>query len=153
MEDDGFASAVAYFGGCLEVEAEVDVLAAHLEEAIGLDEGDKLGDGAVVEVLWRGLGLEGQVDVDGVALVGTDEGLVGVEGESLLVVGGDDVLEEGHVDVVACLVQLLDEVGDGCPALGVQLEANGLRLVTEDKAEKLRDGACLFFVKCFHCGC
>ena len=135
-----FAVALPDFHRRLDVRREVDVMArALVQPAAFANGGESAVCGAVVKRLRRYARRVGEVNRDRMPLIGADFCAARVVAETLLRIGGDDVVQQGAVDGDAVRVQLLQERGDVRPALRVEGDANTLRLVTQDETEALAD--------------
>src|SRR5689334_21402998 len=94
-EHDGAAAAGSDTARRPPVAREVDVMSAAPLEAVRDDRLDEALGRPVLQRLRRRDPLEPEVDGDAVALVRADPAAVGVEGEALLVVARDDLVELG----------------------------------------------------------
>lgn len=119
--------------------AEVDVLAGHFFESLLFDALHETGGGAVVKISGRSLWGELEIDVDGVSLRGANLGFVLGEGEAMLGVLPDDVLEALESQVLPVLFEAGEEFVGFCPGLLIEFQADGGRVVFEDEAEEAAD--------------
>ena len=94
-----FAVALADFHRGLHVGREVDVVARALVQAAALaDGGEGAACSAVIKRLRRHARGVGEVNRDGMSLVGADFRAARIVTEALLRVGGDDVVQQGAVN-------------------------------------------------------
>src|SRR3954447_24892239 len=81
----------------------------------------------------------GQIDFDGVSLTGANSPSVVAEGEALLVVVGDDPLQQSSGQMLAAVVGQLDQLVDLGPTVLVERQADLLRLVPQNEAEEFAE--------------
>ena len=86
------------------------------------------------QVIRRSLLLQLDVHWDGMALIGPNQRMVSVEGIPLLLVGPDDLFQRFHVDLIAGrTVDPGKQRSDICPAVLIEGDPDGLRLMTENE--------------------
>ena len=139
FQDDRDAVSLTDGVGGADVRTEVDVLAGHALQAFTFDHFDKARRGAVVEDLWGDFLGELEIDVDGVSLVGADSLAVFGEAEALLAVFGDDFVESCEVDGFGLFGKTSEEFINVRPALVIESESDGTRIVPEDEAQSPAD--------------
>ena len=97
LVDAGAAMSCADLAGGVVIPGQVDVQPGLGDQAPGLDGGDELFAGAVVEQRRRRHRLQLHVHGDGMPLIGADLRFVRVEGVALLLIRADDLLQPRHV--------------------------------------------------------
>jgi hypothetical protein len=106
-------------------------------QPLGEDRRQEPLDRAVDEHVGRRLRLVSQLDRAAATLAGPDPGAGVVEGEPLLVVGGDDVLEIGTGERKPVRCQRGQEGVDVHPAGIAEREADAVRPVPENERQPL----------------
>lgn len=87
----------------------------------------------------RHLRHEFQIHREGMALVSANFAAIGVVGEPLLGIFLHDRIKQFLGNSDAVLIHQLNELLHFCPAVGIELQANYLRFVTEDQTQKLAE--------------
>jgi hypothetical protein len=87
--------------------------------------------GAVIQVFRRSDRFQPQIDIERVALIGSNVRAVGIEGVALLVVLGDDVVSVGAGQRPTALFHLHQQLIDVGPAPRVKRQADLLRLAPQ----------------------
>ena len=105
------------------------MVAVHGAQPFGADRVQGMGDSPVVEVRGRLGRGQSEVHGDGVALVRPDA--VAVHAEAPFVVGRDDMVELAAGEGESLPGRRPQEIVDPDPALGVERDADALRLVPE----------------------
>lgn len=115
-------------------------MAVHFSKALAPDRIDELGDRAMIKPIRRLNFLKLQVDVGRVSLVRSDFQPHLVEGESLLIVFGDDPLKLLGADRKTNSGGTGQQLLDGNPTARLQRQAKRLGFMPQVLAEKLADG-------------
>src|SRR5690606_10236568 len=136
-QDHGRAASAADLDGGVGIAAEVHVVTLASIEAALEDRRDEARWRAVIELRRRLDRLEPEIDRDRVALRGSDPAAVGADRESGLAVGGHAALELLARARPAELVQRFEQPINLDPARAVELEADRVRLVSQDPREQL----------------
>ena len=100
----------------------------------------------MIERVRRCLYFQIELNINRMPLIGADFCLVVVEGETLFVVVGDDVLELVEGDGFAVLCPFFEKFIHVCPALFIKVELDGLRFVSKYETEKFADSFSVLFV-------
>jgi hypothetical protein len=114
------------------------MVARSLLESVGTNAVDECGDGAVVKrVGWR-LFFELEIDAgDEVALVCANTQPVVAECKALLVILGNDLVQEFKRQGMTTLGGIHDQVVHDEPTFVIQFHSNHVRLVAKHQAQKL----------------
>jgi len=121
------------------VGREVDVRSRAAQQAFAADRLDEARHRAVKEDVGGRADGQIEIDRDRVTLIRPDARAVGGEGEALLVALADEVLEIAFAEREAARREAGEDLGDRGPAAGVEVQAEGGRLVPEAEGEELRD--------------
>jgi len=135
LVDAGAAVSCADLAGGVVIPGQVDVQPRFRDQAPGLDGGDILFPGAVVEQRRRRHRLQLHVHGDGMPLIGADLRSVRVEGVPLLVIRADDLLQPGHVQRPGPVDPRQQCVHVRPPVL-VQRDPDHLRPVPQDQGDE-----------------
>jgi hypothetical protein len=112
----------------------MDVKTALGEESLGIDRWHILLSRPVPQIIRWDFLFQFDINWDGMALVGANQGMVSVEGIPLLLVGPDDLFQRFHVDLVAGrAVDPGEQRADICPAVLIEGDPDGIRLMTENE--------------------
>ena len=118
---------------------KVDVMAAAFAQTLGANRCDKTAHRAVIQHDRRRNGRKLELHVEGVALTGANLLAVRTESEALFVVFGDHLLELGQSHRLAMGVERRQQRLDGDPAICIECDADPLRLVAQDQAQKFTE--------------
>ena len=135
LVDARLAVSCADLAGGVVIPGQVDVQPGLGDQAPGLDGGDVLFSGAVVEQRRRRHRLQLHVHGDGMPLIGADLRFVRVEGVALLLIRADDLLQPGHVQRPGP-ADPRQQLVHACPPVLVQCDPDHLRPVPQDQGDK-----------------
>lgn len=130
---------LSHRAGCRGVGREVNVRAPPRAQSGGSDRLHVVRRGAVIQDIGRALGLQPQIDGNGVALTGTDASAIGAKGEPSLVVVCDHPLQRQPVDTDSGTRSGRQQFVHTDPAGGVECETDSFGAVPQDEAQELAD--------------
>ena len=140
LQDDRLTMTLAYLMRCVGISAEMNVVAsAFFQTAARINSSKGCFCCTVIERFWWKLRRISQINAERVSLVSADFAAICIEGKTFLAVGGDNMFKQDTINRRVVRIHLADKRIHIRPALRIQRDANGFRMMTQDEAKKFAE--------------